>query len=75
MEARPKPTNHSKSRKDATGKAARQLPEVPALGMSADALAKDIFHYYRHSFRQRTVNTDTPFVYQATALAVRDRLN
>jgi len=51
-----------------------ELLETPALEMTTDAVLRDVMHYFGHTFGQRVINTDQPFIYQSLALAVRDRL-
>ncbi len=45
-----------------------------ALGMDADAILADLTHYFCHTLGRRTLRFDAPFLYQALALTVRDRL-
>jgi len=51
-----------------------ELLQRERLGMDADALRSDLSHYYSRMLGRRTLRTDTPFLYQALAHAVRDRL-
>ncbi len=51
-----------------------ELLQKSRLGMDADALLSDLSHYYTRMLGRRTLRTDTPFLYQALAHAVRDRL-
>ncbi|MFK8015093.1 MAG: glycogen/starch/alpha-glucan phosphorylase [Gammaproteobacteria bacterium] len=42
--------------------------------MTEDAIARDFTRYFGHTLGRRLLSTDAPFVYQALALAIRDRL-
>ncbi len=44
------------------------------LPMTADAILKDISHYFGRMLGRRTVRADSPFLYQAVVFAARDRL-
>jgi starch phosphorylase len=48
--------------------------EAPALGMSSDDIARDFTRYFGHTLGRRLLSTDAPYVYQALALTLRDRL-
>ncbi len=51
-----------------------ELLQMPPLGMSADELLHDFTHYFGRTLGRRTIRKKLPFVYQALAFAVRDRL-
>jgi starch phosphorylase len=51
-----------------------QLPRGKDLPMTADAILKDLSHYFGHLLGRRTVRSDSPFLYQAVVFAARDRL-
>ena len=44
------------------------------LPMTADAILKDVSHYFGRMLGRRTVRPDSPFLYQAVVFAARDRL-
>ena len=48
-----------------------QAPELP---MTSDALLRDFTHYFGHTLGRHRLRTDSPYLYQALVLAVRDRL-
>jgi len=50
------------------------LQQVPPLDMSADALLSDFTHYFGRTLGRRTVQTRSPFLYQALVYAARDRI-
>ncbi|ANO51746.1 glycogen/starch/alpha-glucan phosphorylase [Woeseia oceani] len=51
-----------------------ELLHAPALDMSADALLRDLTHYFGRTLGRRTISKQQPYVYQALTYAVRDRL-
>jgi starch phosphorylase len=51
-----------------------ELLQAPELPMTADAILKDLTHYYGHMLGRRTIRTKSPFLYQAVVYATRDRL-
>ncbi len=51
-----------------------ELLHAPALDMSADALLRDLTHYFGHTLGRRTIRKQQPYMYQALTYAVRDRL-
>ena len=51
-----------------------ELSEMPALGMDAETLADDLRHYYTCTLGRDRDCRLTHYVYEAVALAVRDRL-
>ncbi len=51
-----------------------ELLQLAPLPMTADAILDDFTHYYVRMLGRRTVHTRSPFLYQAVALAVRERL-
>ncbi len=51
-----------------------ELLQAPPLEMTADALLQDFTHYFGRTLGRRTIRKRLPFIYQALALAVRDRL-
>ncbi len=51
-----------------------ELLATPPLDMTSDALLRDVLHYFAHTFGQRVIHPDQPFVYQSVTMAVRDRL-
>ena len=51
-----------------------QFLAVHRRDMDAKALLADLSHYYTRMLGRRTLRTDTPFLYQALAHAIRDRL-
>ena len=48
--------------------------KAPSPGMDADSIARDFAHYFGHTLGRRRLTTEVPYVYQALALAIRDRL-
>ncbi|MEM6639417.1 MAG: glycogen/starch/alpha-glucan phosphorylase [Pseudomonadota bacterium] len=44
------------------------------LPMDADAIARDFAHYFGRTMGRRQLNLERPYVYQALAMAIRDRL-
>ena len=61
MSAKPKETN------------VKKLFDSPPLGMDADALLQDFSHYYSRMLGRGTLQTRSPFVYQALVLTGRRR--
>ncbi len=53
---------------------ASRLLTVPPLDMDADGIIRDFLHYFRHTLGRQVVAHDSPFVYRALALVIRDRL-
>ena len=51
-----------------------RLPRGKDLPMTADAILKDVSHYFGRLLGRRTVRSDSPFLYQAVVFAARDRL-
>ena len=51
-----------------------ELLQMPPLGMDVDSLLQDFTHYFGRTLGRRTIRKRLPFIYQALALAVRDRL-
>jgi starch phosphorylase len=51
-----------------------ELLQGPALPMTADAILQDFTHYFGRMLGRRTIQTQTPFLYQSVVYAVRDRL-
>jgi len=51
-----------------------ELLQAPELPMTADAVLKDLTHYFGRMLGRRTVRTSSPFLYQAVVYATRDRL-
>jgi len=51
-----------------------ELLQAPPLDMDADALLHDFTHYFGRTLGRRTIRKHLPFIYQAMALAIRDRL-
>ena len=51
-----------------------ELLHTPALEMSADALLRDLTHHFGRTLGRRTLRKQQPYVYQALAYAVRERL-
>ncbi|MEE4161174.1 MAG: glycogen/starch/alpha-glucan phosphorylase [Woeseiaceae bacterium] len=51
-----------------------ELLSVPDLPMDADAILKDFTHYFGRMLGRRTIQTRSPFLYQAVVFAARDRL-
>jgi starch phosphorylase len=42
--------------------------------MDVDAIVRDFTHYFRHTLGRRVLSHDSPFVYRALVLTLRDRL-
>jgi starch phosphorylase len=51
-----------------------ELLQAPDLPLTADAILKDLTHYFGRMLGRRTVRTQSPFLYQAVVFATRDRL-
>ncbi len=51
-----------------------RLLHTPPLEMNADAFLSDVTHYFCRTLGRHTLRSESPFVYQAVAQAVRDRL-
>jgi starch phosphorylase len=51
-----------------------ELLQAPELPMTAEAILKDLTHYFGRMLGRRTVRTSSPFLYQAVVHATRDRL-
>jgi starch phosphorylase len=51
-----------------------ELLQAPDLPLTADAILKDVTHYFGRMLGRRTVRTQSPFLYQAVVFATRDRL-
>ncbi|MGB5163816.1 MAG: glycogen/starch/alpha-glucan phosphorylase [Woeseiaceae bacterium] len=52
----------------------RELLQPAALPMTADAILSDFTHYFGRLLGRRTIQADSPFLYQAVVYAARDRL-
>jgi len=50
------------------------LPPGKDLPMTADAMLRDFSHYFGRMLGQRTINAESPALYQAVVFATRDRL-
>jgi starch phosphorylase len=61
-------------RDKATGSCVGVLPSVPALEMTSQAVLADFTHYFTRMLGCHKVETNSPFVYQALVLTVRERL-
>jgi starch phosphorylase len=59
---------------DSTGTSEIELLDAPPLPMTADAILADFTHYFGRMLGRRTINTRSPFLYQAVVFAARDRL-
>jgi starch phosphorylase len=51
-----------------------ELLQAPELPLTAEAILKDVTHYFGRMLGRRTVRTQSPFLYQAVVFATRDRL-
>jgi starch phosphorylase len=51
-----------------------ELLQAPDLPLTADAILKDVTHYFGRMLGRRTVRTQSPFLYQAVVFATRDRI-
>ena len=47
---------------------------APPLQMDTDAIVRDFTHYFRHTLGRTVLAHDSPFVYRALVLTLRDRL-
>ena len=62
-------------RSDETGGTGEiELLDAPPLPMTADAILADFTHYFGRMLGRRTINTQSPYLYQAIVFATRDRL-
>jgi starch phosphorylase len=52
----------------------RELLQTSPLPMTADAILHDFTHYFGRLLGRRTIQIDSPFLYQAVVYAARDRL-
>ena len=52
----------------------RELLQTSPLPMTADAILHDFTHYFGRLLGRRTIQVDSPFLYQAVVFAARDRL-
>jgi starch phosphorylase len=52
----------------------RELLQTGELPMTADAILQDFTHYFGRMLGRRTIQVDSPFLYQAVVYAARDRL-
>ena len=52
----------------------RELLQTGALPMTADAILSDFTHYFGRMLGRRTVQVDSPFLYQSVVYAARDRI-
>ncbi len=52
----------------------RELLQTSELPMTADAILSDFTHYFGRLLGRRTIQVDSPFLYQAVVYAARDRL-
>ncbi|MCG8369028.1 MAG: glycogen/starch/alpha-glucan phosphorylase [Proteobacteria bacterium] len=52
----------------------RELLQTSELPMTADAILSDFTHYFGRLLGRRTIQNDSPFLYQAVVYAARDRL-
>jgi starch phosphorylase len=57
-----------------TGAIQTKILSSPPLAMDVDAIVRDFTHYFRHTLGRRVLSTDSPFVYRALVLTLRDRL-
>lgn len=57
-----------------TGAIHSKILSAPPLAMDVDAIVRDFTHYFRHTLGRRVLSHDSPFVYRALVLALRDRL-
>jgi starch phosphorylase len=51
-----------------------ELLHSPSLPMTADSILKDFTHYFGRMLGRQTIQTKSPFLYQAVVFAARDRL-
>ena len=52
----------------------RELLQTSELPMTADAILSDFTHYFGRMLGRRTIQIDSPFLYQSVVYATRDRL-
>ena len=52
----------------------RELLQTSELPMTADAILGDFTHYFGRLLGRRTIQVDSPFLYQSVVYAARDRL-
>ncbi len=52
----------------------RELLQTSELPMTADAILRDFTHYFGRMLGRRTIQVDSPFLYQSVVYAARDRL-
>jgi starch phosphorylase len=52
----------------------RELLQTSELPMTADAILHDFTHYFGRLLGRRTIQVDSPFLYQSVVYAARDRL-
>ena len=52
----------------------RELLQTSELPMTADAILSDFTHYFGRMLGRRTIQIDSPFLYQSVVYAARDRL-
>jgi len=52
----------------------RELLQTSDLPMTADAILHDFTHYFGRMLGRRTIQVDSPFLYQSVVYAARDRL-
>ena len=52
----------------------RELLQTSELPMTADAILHDFTHYFGRMLGRRTIQVDSPFLYQSVVYAARDRL-
>ena len=52
----------------------RELLQTTELPMTADAILSDFTHYFGRMLGRRTIQVDSPFLYQSVVYAARDRL-
>lgn len=52
----------------------RELLQTSELPMTADAILSDFTHYFGRMLGRRTIQVDSPFLYQSVVYAARDRL-
>jgi starch phosphorylase len=57
-----------------TGAVRSRILTAPPLAMDTDAIVRDFTHYFRHTLGRTVLAHDSPFVYRALVLTLRDRL-
>jgi starch phosphorylase len=57
-----------------TGAIESLIMNTPPLAMDADAILREFAHYFRHTLGRSDLSHDSPFVYRALVLVLRDRL-